>query len=38
MPKKYKPCEIYRQMCDVYGEACFSQKMFINELNIGLPL
>ena len=25
-------------MCDVYEETCFSQKMFINELNVGLPL
>ena len=23
-------------MCDVYDEACFSQKIFTNELNIGL--
>ena len=25
-------------MCDAYGEACFSEKKFTNELNIGLPL
>ena len=25
-------------MCNVYEEACFSQKMFTNELNMGLPL
>ena len=24
--EKYKPCEIYRRMSDVYGEAYFSQK------------
>ena len=23
--EKYKPCEIYRRMCDVYGKACFNQ-------------
>ena len=26
LAKKCKPCEIYRRMCDVYGEACFSKK------------
>ena len=31
--EKSKPCEIYRRMCDVYGEACFSQNIFPNELN-----
>ena len=35
--KKCKPWEIYRGMCDVYGEARFSQKKFTNGLNIGLP-
>ena len=24
--EKCKPCEIYRRMCDEYGEACFSQR------------
>ena len=24
--EKCNPCEIYRRMSDVYGEACFSQK------------
>ena len=24
--KKYKQCEIYRRMCDLYEEACFSKK------------
>ena len=24
--KKYKQCEIYRRMCDVYGGACFHKK------------
>ena len=28
--EKCKQCEIYRTVCDVYGEACFSQKN-INE-------
>ena len=23
---KCKPCEVYRRLCAVYGEACFSQK------------
>ena len=35
---KCKPYEIYRRMCDVYGEACFSQNMFTNGLNMGWPL
>ena len=34
--EKSKPYEIYRRMCDVYGEACFHQKMFTNWLNMGL--
>ena len=36
--EKGKPSEIYRRMCDAYGEASFSQKMFINSLNMSLPL
>ena len=24
--QKCKPCEIYRRICDAYGEICFSQK------------
>ena len=24
--EKCKPCEIYRRMCDVYDEACFSHE------------
>ena len=24
--ERYKPYEIYRRMCDVYGEACFDEK------------
>ena len=36
---KCKPWEIYRRMCDVYGEDCFSKKKFFtNGLNIVLPL
>ena len=33
-----KPCKIYRRMCSVYREACFSLKMFTQQLNMGLPL
>ena len=36
--EKCKQCEIYKRMCDVYGKACFSLKMFTNGLNIGLLL
>ena len=36
--EKCKPCEICRRMCNVCGEALFPQKMFTNELNIGLSL
>ena len=36
--KKCKTYEIYSTMCDVYGEEWFSQKMFMNGLNIGLLL
>ena len=25
-------------MCNVYGEECFSQKMFVNGVNMGFPL
>ena len=35
LAEKYKPYKIYRRMCDMYREACFSQKMFTNGLNIG---
>ena len=35
--EKCKSCEIYRRMCDVYEEARFCRKIFINGLNIGLP-
>ena len=38
LAEKCKPCEIYWRMCDVHGEACFSQRMFTNGLNMGLPL
>ena len=24
--EKFKPYEIYRRMCDIYGEECFSKK------------
>ena len=33
-----KPCKIFRRMCDMFREACFSPKMFPNQLNMGLPL
>ena len=36
--EKCKPCEIYWRMFNVYGEACFNQKMFINGLIMGLSL
>ena len=35
---KSKPCDIYRRMYVVYGEAYFSQKRFTNTLNMGMPL
>ena len=39
VPEKYKPCEIYRRMCDVYGKLFLGKKnMFTNRLNNGLPL
>ena len=37
--EKCKLCEIYRRMCNIYGESCFSiKKKFTNELKIVLPL
>ena len=38
MAEKDKPCEIYKRMCDVNGEACFNKKMFTNDLNMGSSL
>ena len=38
MTENCKPCEIYKRMCDVYGEACFSQKFITKGSNIGLLL
>ena len=38
LAKKYKPCEIYRRMYDVYWEACFNPKKCLSGLNMGLPL
>ena len=32
--EEWKPWEIYRRMCDVFREACFSQKMFTTVLNM----
>ena len=37
MAEKCKSYEIYRRMCDMYRGVCFSQKMFINGLQIGFP-
>ena len=36
--EKCKPCEIYRRMCDAYGEACFSHKKITNEIKMSLLL
>ena len=36
LAEKYKPCEIYRRMCDVYGEASFSQRNFSKLAKHGL--
>ena len=37
--KKYKPCENYKRMCDMYGEAYFSKKKSVyNKLNMTLIL
>ena len=38
MAQKCKPCEIYRRMHGVYWEAYFSQRIFSNGLNMGLPI
>ena len=27
--EKCKPCKIYRKMCDVYGQASFSKKKYL---------
>ena len=35
--EKSKPCEIYKRMCDMYGEACFNEKICSNGLNTDLP-
>ena len=37
VPEKWKPCEIYRRMCVPYREVCFSQKLFPDVINLGLP-
>ena len=34
--KKWKPCEIYRRMCDVYGEAILVKNIY--KIIMGLPL
>ena len=35
MSEKCKLYEIYRGMRDIFGEICFSQKMFANGIDIG---
>ena len=30
--EKYKPCKIYRRMCDTFGEGCFSVKKFYKSV------
>ena len=35
--EKSKSCEMYRIIYGIYGEACLSQKIFSNHLNMGLP-
>ena len=32
MADKCKPCEIYWRICNVYEEACFNKKIFINRV------
>ena len=32
MSSKWKPCEIYRRICDVFRLACFNQKIFQHGL------
>ena len=34
--EKCKLRQMYRRIFDVYIETCFSQKMFLNRLNMGL--
>ena len=36
--EKCNLCKIYRRMCDVLGEASFSQKLFTSGRNVDLPL
>ena len=36
--KEYKPCAIYRRICNVYREACFSQKIFMKWNNTDSPV
>ena len=36
--EKWKLCENYRRICDVYGEACFNFKMFKDDLNMSLSV
>ena len=30
--EKWRPCEIYRRMCNVYGEAGFSQQKNVHNM------
>ena len=40
MAEKYKPCEVYRRMCDMYREVGLNkkEKVITNWLNMILPL
>ena len=38
LAKKCKQFKIYRWMCDVYREACFSEKIFTNGQNMAFLL
>ena len=33
--EKCKPCEIYRRMCDVFGDACFSKNNVYKWAKLG---
>ena len=38
LAEKYKPCDIDKRIWDVYGEACFGQKMFPSGVNVDFLL
>ena len=35
--ENWKTCEIYRRMCDIWGEERLTKIMFTHRLNIGFP-